>query len=104
MTKIEITEELFKNIANIRLQSINLPSQKKDDAILNETTRLERLYELYWIENLHNIEYYDGVITWVKDNYKNLINPNEILNDYVETKELSIMDNKLKLDDYNLII
>ena len=103
-TKIEILEDFFRIIALARLQNNGLSPQRKSDAVLNEASRLERIYELYWKEALHDVDYYDGAINWINENYKALIDTTKFLYDYVETKEESNMNRHYKLDDYSLTI
>jgi len=64
-SKIEILEDFFRIIALARLQNKGLSPQRKSDAVLNEASRLERIYELYWKEALHDVDYYDGAAKFI---------------------------------------
>ena len=99
---MDISNDFFKIIAFARLSNQGLKPLRNSELVLNETSRLERIYEQYWIEALDNVDYYEGAINWINENYKNLIDTTKFLYDFVVSKDESDMRRFLKIDDYSL--
>ena len=51
------------------------------------------IFEQYWINNIHTIDYIESAKNWILKNYNELINPNFYLEDYVCSNELSKNNN-----------
>ena len=87
MNIMEQTSQALLCVACIRLGYFTLPKIMDDkmyERIIVEQSRLERLFELYWVNNLKTVdEYYSELLVWIKTNLSDLKNPNMFLGEYI---------------------
>ena len=88
MDIMEKTEQALVSLACIRLGYFTLPKIMDDkmyDVIMNERSRLERIFEHYWVTHIKMTdEYYSELMNWIRVNLAELRNPTQFLGDFTK--------------------